>query len=86
MAEEQPIGAEGMDFAFDNAEVSSVEMSELSGVEMEETEGAKYRPGPIVGGLLYDTATNAASYAWDYYQNTMVPNWAAASYAYPTSN
>jgi hypothetical protein len=40
MAEEQPIGAEGMDFAFDDAQVSSVQMSELSGVEMEETEGA----------------------------------------------
>ena len=54
LAEEQPIAAEGMDFAFDDAEVSSVEMSELSGVEMEETEGA-WAPLPIlnagIGGL-----------------------------------
>ena len=39
MAEEQPIGAEGMGFAFDNAEIASVQMSELSGTEMDETEG-----------------------------------------------
>jgi len=40
MAEEQPIAAEGMNFAFDDAQVSSVEMSKLSGVEMDETVGA----------------------------------------------
>jgi hypothetical protein len=40
MAEEQPIGAEGMDFVFDDAEVSSVEILELSGMEMEVTKGA----------------------------------------------
>jgi len=39
-AEEQPFAEEGMGFAFDDGEVSSVEMSELSGVEMEETLGA----------------------------------------------
>jgi len=40
LAEEQPFAAEGMDFAFDDAKVTSVQMSELSGVEMEETVGA----------------------------------------------
>ena len=84
-AEEQPFPAEGMGFAFDNAEVSSVEMSELSGSEMDETEGAKYAPGPIVSGLIYEGATTAASYAWDYWQNTVAPAWAGASYTYPTS-
>jgi hypothetical protein len=39
LAEEQPFQAEGMDFAFDDAKVASVEMSELSGAEMDETEG-----------------------------------------------
>jgi len=39
IAEEQPFSSDGMDFAFDDAQVSSVEMSELSGSEMDETEG-----------------------------------------------
>ncbi|RUM92396.1 MAG: hypothetical protein DSZ28_09650 [Thiothrix sp.] len=39
-AEEQPLAAEGMDFAFDDAQVSSVQVSELSGLEMDETKGA----------------------------------------------
>jgi hypothetical protein len=39
-AEEQPFAAEGMGFAFDDAQGSSVEMSELSGSEMEKTKGA----------------------------------------------
>ena len=39
-AEEQPFAAEGIDFAFDDAQVSSVEMNELSGSEMDETVGA----------------------------------------------
>jgi len=56
MAEEQPIGAEGMDFAFDNAEVSSVEMSELDSSEMDETKGAWWWPAiPIVIGALWPT-------------------------------
>ena len=50
MAEEQPIGAEGMGFAFDDVRVSSVEMSELSGTEMEETEGAYGLPSAVTGG------------------------------------
>ena len=41
LAEEQPLR---MGFAFDNAEVSSVEMLELNGTEMEETEGAWLSP------------------------------------------
>jgi hypothetical protein len=58
MAEEQPIGAEGMDFAFDDAQVSSVQMSELSGAEMDATEGAWWpvftgAVGGIVGGTTY---------------------------------
>jgi hypothetical protein len=44
MAEEQPIGAEGMDFAFDDAGVTSVQVSELGATEMSETEGAY---GPV---------------------------------------
>jgi hypothetical protein len=51
MAEEQPIGAEGMDFAFDDAQVSSVEMSELSGTEMDATEGA-YGPASAATGAV----------------------------------
>ena len=42
MAEEQPIGAEGMGFVFDNAKMSSVQMSELSDSEMNKTRGANY--------------------------------------------
>jgi hypothetical protein len=78
MAEEQPIGAEGMGFAFDNAEIASVQMSELSGTEMDET-----YTRPACECLIYDAATSAASYAWDYYQNTIAPNWTAASYGWP---
>jgi len=59
MAEEQSIGAEGMDFAFDNAQVSSVEMSELSGVEMEETEGAWI---PQAAGAALGAGWNAYQY------------------------
>ena len=63
MAEEQPIGAEGMDFAFDNAQVSSVEMSELSGVEMDETEGSKFKPNPInIAGGATSAGTAAVTY------------------------
>ncbi|RUM92402.1 MAG: hypothetical protein DSZ28_09680 [Thiothrix sp.] len=56
MAEEQPLAAEGMDFAFDNAQVFSVQMSELSGSEMDATEGEFW---PIVFGgaaLLWSPA------------------------------
>jgi len=49
-AEEQPFAAEGMGFAFDDAQGSSVEMSELSGSEMDETEGASGWPTAILGG------------------------------------
>ena len=54
-AEEQP---EGMDFAFDNAEGSSVQMSELSGSEMDETEGAWVYPA-LNGGVGLLTSTGA---------------------------
>jgi hypothetical protein len=50
LAEEQPFQAEGMDFAFDDAKVVSVQMSELSGTEMEETEGAEW-VSPAYNGL-----------------------------------
>ena len=47
-AEEQPFAAEGMNFAFDDAKVSSVKMSELSELEMEKTEGAWTPPGVVM--------------------------------------
>jgi len=63
MAEEQPLAAEGMDFAFDDAQVSSVEMSELSGVEMDETKGAvgEYQVLNGVTGLGFSTGTYLTS-------------------------
>jgi Zn-dependent protease len=50
LAEEQPFQAEGMDFAFDDAQVASVQMSELSGSEMDETEGAYGPVDAVIGG------------------------------------
>ena len=41
VAEEQRFAAEGMDFAFDDAKVSSAQMNELSGSEMDETVGSR---------------------------------------------
>ncbi|RUM92397.1 MAG: hypothetical protein DSZ28_09655 [Thiothrix sp.] len=80
MAEEQPIGAEGMGFAFDDAQVSSVQMSKLSGSEMEETEGAWGGPyGWILQNYVYNTAVDAGTYAWDYYQNTVAPVWSSGT-------
>ena len=46
LAEEQLFPTEGMNFAFDDAKVSSVGMSELSGMEMDATEG-EFWPRPI---------------------------------------
>jgi len=67
MAEEQPIGAEGMGFAFDDAQASSVQMSELSGSEMEETEGA-FTPaiGFGIGVLSYGATTWATGNDWSW--------------------
>ncbi|RUM92399.1 MAG: hypothetical protein DSZ28_09665 [Thiothrix sp.] len=60
MAEEQAIGAEGMGFAFDDAQVFSVQMSELSGSEMDATEGAVV--GNLIGGGVSIVTAGATYY------------------------
>jgi len=66
MAEEQPIGAEGMDFAFENGKVSSVQVSELNGTEMDETEGAlgspQYHGAGFIGGGVSGGYSSGSGY------------------------
>jgi hypothetical protein len=68
-AEEQPFAAEGMGFAFDDAQVSSVQMSELSGSEMDETEG-RFLLTPAIGfgiGVAgYGIGTVASGNDWNW--------------------
>jgi len=80
MAEEQPIGAEGMGFAFDDAQVSSVEMSELSGVEMDETKGSKFSFGDWFWG---NSAWQAIPAAVDYYVNNFIPSYSSPGMSDP---
>jgi len=89
MAEEQPIAAEGMDFAFDNAQVFSVQMSELSGTEMEETEGASW---VNVGGGLIGGGASLGTYVitsphptWGGAVNSAVSGAAAGAFSPMTS-
>jgi hypothetical protein len=49
IAEERSITAERMDYAFNDAQDSSVRISELSNVEMDETEGASSWGAPDSG-------------------------------------
>ena len=75
MAGEQPFTEEGMDFAFYDAKVSSVDMSELSGTEMDETEGAagEYQVLNSLTGLGFSTGTylvTSPSPSWQGFPNS----------------
>ena len=71
LAEKQPLR---MGFAFDSAEVSSVEMLELSGAEMEETVGAFSWPFPLE--VFSPMPVFPSSWEnWANGSNSASPNW-----------
>jgi hypothetical protein len=67
-----------MDFAFDDAKVSSVRMSELSGTEMEETEGA-WGAASVAGGVVGGISAGAT------YATTAGPNFGWGSFGVATA-